>query len=86
MNRRTLQNEQVKSLEEVSIANFLFLNGVRYEYERAYPFESADPEHRSYKLDFYLPDYDLYIEHFGIDRQGNLPWLSPIEEKNIKMV
>lgn len=86
VNRRTLQNEQVKSLEEVSIANFLFLNGVRYEYERAYPFESADPEHRSYKLDFYLPDYDLYIEHFGIDRQGNLPWLSPIEEKNIKMV
>lgn len=84
VNRRTLQNEQVKSLEEVSIANFLFLNGVRYEYERAYPFESADPEHRSYKPDFYLPDYDLYIEHFGIDRQGNLPWLSPIEEKKYK--
>lgn len=84
VNRRTLQNEQVKSLDEVSIANFLFLNGVRYEYERAYPFESADPEHRSYKPDFYLPDYDIYIEHFGIDRQGNLPWLSPIEEEKYK--
>lgn len=82
--RKTLQNEQVKSLEEVSIANFLFLNGVRYEYERDYPFESADPEHRSYRPDFYLPDYDLYIEHFGVDRNGNLPWLSDIEEVKYK--
>lgn len=35
---RTLQDERVRSLEEVSIANFLFLNGVQYEYERPYPF------------------------------------------------
>lgn len=84
VNRQTLQNEQVKSLDEVSIANFLFLNGVRYEYERTYPFESSDPEHRSYKPDFYLTDYNIYIEHFGIDRQGNLPWLSPIEEEKYK--
>ena len=83
-NKRTLQNEQVKSLEEVSIANFLFLNGVKYEYERTYPFESADPEHRAYKPDFYLPDYNIYIEHFGIDRHGNLPWLSPVEEEKYK--
>lgn len=40
---RTLQDERVRSLEEVSIANFLFLNGVQYEYERPYPFPDNDP-------------------------------------------
>ncbi len=79
--RRTMQNEQVKSLDEVSIANFLFLNGIRYEYERLYPFEADDPSRKAYRPDFYLPDYDIYIEHFGINREGRLPWLSPVEEK-----
>lgn len=79
--KRTLQNEQVKSMEEVSIANFLFLNGVKYEYERLYPFKSADPLRKAYRPDFYLPDYDIYLEHFGINREGKLPWLSPIEEE-----
>lgn len=79
--RRTLKDERVKSLEEVSIANFLFLNGVNYEYERLYPFESDDPTKKAYRPDFYLPDYDLYLEHFGISKDGNLPWLSKIEEQ-----
>ncbi len=77
--RNTLQGETVKSLEEVSIANFLFLNGIRYEYESLYPFESDDPLRKAYRPDFYLPDYDIYIEHFGVDRQGRLPWLPPVE-------
>ena len=79
--RRTLKDERVKSLEEVSIANFLFLNGVNYEYERLYPFESDDPTRKAYRPDFYLPDYDLYLEHFGISKDGHLPWLSKIEEQ-----
>lgn len=79
--RRTLQNEQVKSMEEVSIANFLFLNGVKYEYERLYPFKSDDPLRKAYRPDFYLPDYNIYLEHFGINREGKLAWLSPIEEE-----
>ena len=78
--RRTLKDEFVKSLDEVSIANFLFLHGVNYEYEHPYPYASDDPTRKAYKPDFYLPDYDIYIEHFGIDRSGRLPWLSPIEE------
>lgn len=79
--RRTLKDEWVKSLEEVSIANFLFLNGVNYEYERLYPFESDGPTRKAYRPDFYLPDYDLYLEHFGISKDGHLPWLSKIEEQ-----
>ena len=82
--RRTLKHEQVKSLDEVEIANFLFLNGIKYEYEAKYPFVSADAAHRSYHPDFFLPDYGLYIEHFGIDKNGDLPWLSPIEAEIYK--
>ncbi|MCR5456624.1 MAG: UvrD-helicase domain-containing protein [Clostridiales bacterium] len=80
-NKQTLAGEYVKSLEEVSIANFLFLNGVNYEYESLYPYESDDPMRKAYRPDFYLPDYDIYLEHFGIDKNNRLPWLSPIEEE-----
>ena len=78
---KTLKNEQVKSLEETKIANFLFMNGVNYEYERLYPFESDAPSRKSYRPDFYLPDYDIYLEHFGISKDFTVPWLSPVEEK-----
>ncbi|NLZ34603.1 MAG: UvrD-helicase domain-containing protein [Clostridiales bacterium] len=40
-----------------------------------------------YRPDFYLPDYDIYIEHFGITRDYKTPWLSEIEsEKYIKSI
>lgn len=77
----TLQNEKVKSLEETKIANFLFMNGVNYEYEKLYPFESEDALRKSYRPDFYLTDYGIYLEHFGISKNGTVPWLSKIEEK-----
>lgn len=77
----TLRGERLKSIEEITIANFLFLHGVNYEYERLYPFENDDPTHKKYQPDFYLPDYDIYIEHFGINKEGKLPWLSPVEEQ-----
>ena len=82
--RKTLKHEQVKSLDEVEIANYLFLNGIRYEYEPRYPFVSADVAHRSYHPDFFLPDYGIYIEHFGVNKNGELPWLSPVEAEKYK--
>ncbi len=78
---KTLRNERVKSLEEIKIANFLFTQGIEYEYERNYPFESGDPLRKNYQPDFYLPEHGIYIEHFGITRDSTLPWLSPVEEK-----
>ena len=70
---RTLSGDLVKSFEELEIANFLTLNGVRFHYERPYPVETASPWHRQYRPDFYLPDRDIYIEHFALDRQGRPP-------------
>ncbi len=77
----TLNNEKVKSLEETKIANFLFMHGINYEYEKIYPFDSADPLRKTYRPDFYLTDYDIYLEHFGISKDFTVPWLSPVEEK-----
>lgn len=69
----TLKNEFVKSNEELVIANFLFTNGINYEYERPYEIDTSTLEKRQYTPDFYLPDYNLYIEHYGIDKNGNAP-------------
>jgi len=67
----TLKGEKVKSYEECMIANCLHLNGVDYEYEANYEFDTADARYRQYQPDFFLPDHRIYIEHFGIDRDGH---------------
>ncbi|GMQ64162.1 UvrD-helicase domain-containing protein [Vallitalea maricola] len=79
--KMTIQGEQVKSFEELMIANFLYLNGINYEYEKLYEYDTADQYHRQYKPDFYLTDYDIYLEHFGINKEGKAPWLNSIEEQ-----
>jgi len=79
--KKTIKGERVKSLEELMIANFFFLNSVEYEYEREYPHPTTDKTRKRYRPDFYIKDYDLYLEHFGIDKNGRCQWLSNIEEK-----
>ena len=67
----TLNNEWVKSVGELRIANYLALNGIKYEYEANYKFNTRSVERRQYQPDFYLPDADLYIEYFGLDEYNN---------------
>ncbi|WP_024956671.1 UvrD-helicase domain-containing protein [Stenotrophomonas maltophilia] len=69
----TNRGERVKSVEEVMIANLLFLNGVDYRYEAPYPHRTADETHRQYKPDFYYPDLNLFHEHFALDANGVPP-------------
>ena len=69
----SLNGEQVKSFEECEIANFLYLNGVPYEYERAYEHDTATSEKRQYQPDFYLPDTGVYIEHFALSATRKTP-------------
>ncbi len=70
---RSLQGELVKSFEECAIANFLYLNGVRYEYERRYEHDTATAKKSQYRPDFYLPDAGIYIEHFALSGSGDTP-------------
>lgn len=77
----TLQGERVKSIEELMIANYLFLHGVNYEYERNYSGD-YETEGRAYQPDFYLTDYDIWLEHFGVNEHGRCPWIeAPVEEQ-----
>ena len=69
----TIKNEKVKSYGELDIANYLTQNRVAYEYEKEYPIDTRTSEYGQYHPDFYLPKYDLYIEYFGINRQGMVP-------------
>ena len=70
---RSLAGEQVKSFEECEIANFLYLNGVAYEYERTYEHDTATTRKRQYQPDFYLTQDGIYIEHFAINASGRTP-------------
>ena len=83
----TMLREYCKSLEEVKIANYLFLNGINYKYEAPYKYKTSDNKFAQYKPDFYLPDFDIYIEHFGlIDRNNNVPkWFSGSNDQSAKV-
>ncbi|MEJ2802534.1 UvrD-helicase domain-containing protein [Comamonadaceae bacterium PP-2] len=70
---RTAQGEVVKSREERMIADWLFYNGVAYEYERPYEHDTADHLHRQYVPDFYYPQASLYHEHFALNDRGEAP-------------
>lgn len=69
----TLKGETVKSYGELDIANFLYENGIEYEYEKEYPVDTRTEEFSQYYPDFYLPYYNIYIEYYGVDRAGNVP-------------
>lgn len=67
----TIAGEMVKSQGELAIANWLYLQGVPYEYEKAYEIETADARRRQYRPDFYFSEIDAYLEHYAIGPDGN---------------
>ena len=66
---RTLQGEKVKSYEELIIANWLYKNGIKYEYEPVYEHPLPQTGRREYMPDFKLTESGVYIEHFGVRRK-----------------
>ncbi len=69
--KETIKKEIVKSFEEMAIANFYFINGIDYIYENPYEVDVSTAEKRQYNPDFYLKNYKIYHEHYGIDKNGN---------------
>ena len=67
----TIQNEVLRSYQEVEIANFLYLNNIEYEYEPIYPYNIAFAR-KPYTPDFMIKQGDkvAYIEHFGVTEDG----------------
>ena len=76
----TFNKEKVKSTYERTIANVLYLLGIKYEYESFYQTDlEIDKKHewlKTYKPDFYLPEFNIYIEHFA-----NPNWFQDKEER-----
>ena len=68
---RTIQDEVLRSQEEVQIANFLYLNNIEYEYEPSYKYD-IDGAKKPYTPDFLIRQNgrEAYIEHFGVTEDG----------------
>jgi DNA helicase-4 len=64
---RTLTGEYLRSSQEVQIANFLYLNGIDYEYEKPYP-AMIHGARKKYTPDFFISqgENQAYIEHYGL--------------------
>jgi len=82
--RALKDGRRLKSYEEVRVANFLFSQGIEYEYERKYEINTTAPGRQQYRPDFYLTQSKIYIEHFGIDREGNPGFLKGNEAEEYK--
>ena len=67
----TLMGEKVKSFEELLIADWLALNGVEYVYEKPYEIKTGNLKKNQYRPDFYIVEKGIYLEHFGIGRDGS---------------
>lgn len=72
---RSLSDDKMRGYQEVQLGNFLFLNQIKFEYERPYEFNGKRHKFgsgRIYHPDFFLSDPEIYIEHYGVDKLGNV--------------
>ena len=68
---KTITGEYLRSVQEVQIANFLYLNGLDYEYERVYPHGSPS-KNKKYTPDFYITqgEHTAWLEHYALTESG----------------
>ena len=70
---RTRRGEQVRSIGERIIADFLLTHQVPYKYEATASWAQVGVGRSAYHPDFTLLDTGACIEYWGIDRVGNVP-------------
>lgn len=80
----TMNGEYVRSIEEVEIANWLYLHRVDYKYEARYEYPTANERRREYRPDFYYPQIDVYHEHFALNEAGKAPPFYPDYEAGVQ--
>ena len=61
---------KVRSKSEKIISDFFFKYKIRAIYEKSVFYYSSDGKTIELKPDFYLPDYDIYLEHNGLNNQS----------------
>lgn len=62
----------VRSLSEKIILDYFFDNYIRVVYEKTIPYTNDKGEEKELHPDFYLKDYDLYIEFNGLTNKNYL--------------
>lgn len=62
----TQRGEEVKSLAERRIADYFSRNNIKYVYEREARGKGLLFDYKISSPDFYLPDYDVYVEYWGL--------------------
>ncbi|MCL2813579.1 MAG: UvrD-helicase domain-containing protein [Oscillospiraceae bacterium] len=69
---RTITGEYLRSVQEAQIANFLYLNGLDYEYEPIYPFDIKGAR-KKYTPDFIIRqgEHTAYLEHYAVGESGH---------------
>ena len=82
---KTLTGEFLRSIQEVQIANFLYLNGIDYEYERPYPFDSPT-RNKKYTPDFYIRqgEHTVWLEHYALSESGYNSLFTPQQTARYK--
>ena len=74
----TIDNRKVKSDAEKEIMDFFLTHKIGGE---PIPI-SYEPDTEGFRPDFYLPKFDLYIEHWGITQNGEVPdWFNQTTEE-----
>ena len=82
----TLNNIEVKSIGERDIANFFFLHNIEFEYEPLVKWVDKDEDDKEYHPDFYLPDFDIYIEHWGLNENFEVsPWFTKTSQEYLEL-
>ena len=82
---KTITGEYLRSIQEVQIANFLYLNGLEYEYEKVYPYEIRGAR-KKYTPDFYISqgEHTAYLEHYALSESGYSSIFTPQQIKKYK--
>ena len=77
---RTITGEYLRSVQETQIANFLYLNGLEYEYEPVYPCAISGAK-KKYTPDFLIRqgEHTAYLEHYTVGESGHSYVLTPRE-------
>ena len=64
---KTANGMYVRSQQEKIIYDELYYRNIKCEYEKSFFYKDEKGETKELHPDFYLPDYDLYIEHWGYE-------------------
>ena len=70
--KKAKDGRRVRSLSEKVIIDYFFDNYIRVVYEKSVPYTNEKGEPATLHPDFYLPDYDLYIEFNGLNNKSYL--------------